>query len=305
MPFGGKISFKTFHLQNPALYLRFYYNCLMLLLNHTKAVYICITKTKNMENNFSDKRKDEGRIIGGLILVGVGAALLLRNTGFPLPYWLFSWPMILILIGIYSGVKHNFSNSSWMVLIAVGGFFLIDRIIPDLSLAPYFWPLLIIALGVIFIIKPKKGKWLDFSYDEKKFAVSNTTTIDWEQTKENSGFTTDSNDFLKVDSVFSGVQRKVVSKNFQGGKVACVFGGADINLTQADINGKVEIKFDVVFGGAKIIVPPHWNIYNQIDGAFHGVDDKRKFNSAVVIDPEKILILRGSVVFGGIEIKSY
>ena len=237
--------------------------------------------------------------------MGVGAALLLRNTGFPLPYWLFSWPMILILIGIYSGVKHNFSNSSWMVLIAVGGFFLVDRIIPDLSLAPYFWPLLIIALGVIFIIKPKKGKWLEVSEDEKKNGDNSITPIDWQQTKVNNEFTTDSNDFLKVDSVFSGVQRKVVSKNFQGGKVACVFGGADINLTQADINGKVEIKFDVVFGGAKIIVPPHWNIYNQIDGAFHGVDDKRKFNSAVVIDPEKILILRGSVVFGGIEIKSY
>ena len=86
----------------------------MPLFSVAKAIYICVTKTKNMENNFSDKRKDEGRIIGGLILVGVGAALLLRNTGFPLPYWLFSWPMILILIGIYSGVKHNFRNSRWM-----------------------------------------------------------------------------------------------------------------------------------------------------------------------------------------------
>jgi predicted membrane protein len=258
-----------------------------------------------MENKFRGERREEGRMLAGLILVGVGAALLLRNTGFPMPYWLFSWPVILILVGIYSGVKHNFRNSSWMVMIAVGTFFLIDRIIPGLSLAPYFWPVLIIALGVIFILRPKKDKWLDFSDGEKKNAGDIITPIDWKQTKENSGFSTDRNDFLKVDSVFSGVQRKVVSKNFQGGKVACVFGGTDIDLTQADINGKVEIKFDVVFGGAKIIVPPHWTIYNQIDGAFHGVDDKRKFNGSAAMNPEKIMVLRGSVVFGGLEIKSY
>ena len=104
-----------------------------------------------MEHNYNIKRKDEGRIIAGLILVAVGAALLLRNTGFPMPYWLFSWPMILILVGIYSGVKHNFRNSGWIVLIAIGGFFLADRIIPNLSLEPYFWPLFIISLGIIFI----------------------------------------------------------------------------------------------------------------------------------------------------------
>ena len=258
-----------------------------------------------MENNFKDKRRDEGRIIGGLILVGIGAALLLRNTGFPLPYWLFSWPMILILVGIYSGVKHNFRNSGWMVMIAVGGFFLVDRIIPGLSLAPYFWPVLIIGLGLIFILKPKRDKFMEVPDDEKKNGENSITPVDWKESKVNSGFTTDSNDFLKVDSVFSGVQRKVVSKNFRGGKVACVFGGADIDLSQADINGKVEIKFEVVFGGTKIIVPPHWTIYNQIDGVFHGVDDKRKFNTSVGMNPEKILLLRGSVVFGGVEIKSY
>jgi predicted membrane protein len=258
-----------------------------------------------MENNFNSKRTDEGRIIAGLILVGVGAALLLRNTGFPMPYWLFSWPVILILIGIYSGVKHNFKNNSWIVMIAVGGFFLIDRIIPGLSLAPYFWPVLIIALGVIFIIKPKREKWIDISENEKKSTADSITPIDWTERKEKDGFATDSSDYLKVDSIFSGVQRNVVSKNFKGGKISCVFGGADIDLTQADINGKVEIKFEVVFGGAKIIVPPHWTVFNQIEGVFHGVDDKRKFNATTGIDPEKTLVLKGSVVFGGVEIKSY
>lgn len=113
----------------------------------------------------------------------------------------------------------------------------------------------------------------------------------------------DNTETIKVDSVFSGVQRKILSKNFKGGKIAAVFGGADIDLTQADIQGEVVLKLDVVFGGVKLIVPPHWTVYNTIEGVFHGVDDKRKFNAEAV--SEKKLFLKGSVVFGGVEVRSY
>ncbi|MEI9959340.1 MAG: DUF5668 domain-containing protein [Ferruginibacter sp.] len=78
-----------------------------------------------MDNNYKDKGGNGSRVFGGLILVGVGAALLLRNSGFPFPTWIFTWPMILILVGIYSGVKHNFRNNTWIIMIAVGGFFLL------------------------------------------------------------------------------------------------------------------------------------------------------------------------------------
>ncbi|OYY22742.1 MAG: hypothetical protein B7Y69_05910, partial [Sphingobacteriia bacterium 35-40-8] len=52
-------------------------------------------------------------IIGGLILISIGVALVLRKMDFPFPNWLFTWPMILILVGFYSGVKHKFRNNSW------------------------------------------------------------------------------------------------------------------------------------------------------------------------------------------------
>ena len=257
-----------------------------------------------MENKMNGNTRHEGRIFAGLILVCVGAALLLRNSGFPLPYWLFSWPVILILVGIYSGVKHNFRNNSWMIMIGIGGFFLVDRFIPDLRLAPYFWPIAIIAIGVIFIVRPERNKWRGFGDDEKKNAGGDITGSNWKQ-NDSSSFSTDNSDYLQVHSVFSGIKRNVVSKNFQGGKISCVFGGADIDLTQADISGKTIIKFEVAFGGTKLVVPPHWTVYNEIEGVFHGVDDKRKFNTATGINPEKILVLKGSVVFGGVEIRSY
>jgi len=99
---------------------------------------LCYKNIKQWKIILKCNKRPEGRIFAGIILVGVGAALLLRNSGFPFPNWLFSWPVILILVGIYSGFKHNFKNNSWIIMIGIGGFFLVDRFIPDLRLAPYF-----------------------------------------------------------------------------------------------------------------------------------------------------------------------
>ncbi len=251
-----------------------------------------------MENN---NHRENGRIIGGLILVGVGAALLLRNLDFPVPHWLFTWPMILILIGVYSGFKHNFQNSGWIVLMAIGGFFLFDRYIFEFSLEPYFWPLFIIFIGVLFIIRPRR-RWRDTANN-----ISNDWKEKWHNDSANSSsqnYFTDNGDSFKISSVFSGVKRTVLSKNFQGGSISCVFGGAEIDLTQADINGKVVIRIEAVFGGAKIVIPSNWVLQNEIDGVFHGVEDKRNYNASTM-NADKILVLKGSAVFGGIEIRSY
>lgn len=256
-----------------------------------------------MENNKNFKNRESGRIAGGLLLVAVGAALLLRNIGFVIPGWLFSWPMILILVGIYSGFKHHFRNNSWLVLIGVGGFFLVNEFIPNLGLEPLFWPLVIIGAGVIFILRPGKNNWLDFKKDMEYNKWKNVPGSGFQAAGED--IPADSSDYLMVRSVFSGVVKKVVSKNFQGGRISCVFGGAEIDLSQADINGQIILKLEAVFGGVKLVVPPHWAIQNEVEGVFHGVDDKRRFNPDATINPGKVLMLKGSAVFGGIEIRSY
>ncbi|MEP6713039.1 MAG: DUF5668 domain-containing protein [Ferruginibacter sp.] len=256
-----------------------------------------------MENDKGFSNREGGRVIGGLILVGVGAALLLRNTGFMLPGWLFSWPMILILVGIYSGFKHNFRNSSWAIIVAIGGFFLVSRVVPELGMEPLFWPIVIIGLGVLFIVRPRASRWGNFKKD-----------IDYHKWTSGPGglpgpsatdAPTDDNDYLMVRSFFSGVKRNIISKNFQGGNMSCIFGGVEIDLTQAEIKSPVVIKLELIFGGAKLVVPAHWSVQNEIEGVFHGVDDKRKFNPDASLNPEKVLILKGSAVFGGVEIRSY
>lgn len=255
-----------------------------------------------MEKNAPFKTKENGRIVGGLIIIAVGAVLLLRNTGFYLPGWLFSWPMILILVGVYTGFKHNFKNNSWLIIMGVGLFFLIRKSLPGLSNEPLFWPLVIIGIGVLFILRPRNGIFNKFG--------GNSDLEQWQSGESvpataEDAVVPDRSDLLFVRTVFSGVKRSILSKNFQGGTISTVFGGTEIDLTQAEINGKVELRFEVLFGGAKLIVPSHWAVQNEIDGVFHGVEDNRRFNPDAALNPGKILILKGSVTFGGIEIRSY
>jgi hypothetical protein len=56
-------------------------------------------------------------------------------------------------------------------------------------------------------------------------------------------------------------------------------------------------------GGTKIIVPAHWEVRSQVTAVFAGFEDKRQQPAA--INQEKILILEGTSIFGGIELKNY
>ena len=95
-----------------------------------------------------------------------------------------------------------------------------------------------------------------------------------------------------------------MSKNFQGGKVTAAFGGADIDLTQVDFNGVITIQIDIIFGGVKMIIPPHWDLRTEVTNIAAGLEDKRYFRENGV-DPSKVIILKGTILFGGLEIKSF
>lgn len=248
------------------------------------------------------KHNNKGNIIAGLILILVGVVFFLRKMDFFFPDWLFSWPTLLIIVGIYSGLKHNFRNNAWIVLVGIGIFFLIQDYNPEIESRRFLIPIFIIAVGIIMILRPNKRFYGD-KINEKFANKDWSKTGNWQAYGSTAGM--DSNDYLNINSVFSGVQRTILSKNFQGGKISCVFGGAEIDLTQADFTGTSILRLEAVFGGIKLIVPPHWQVINEIDGVFHGVDDKRRAPAGAYNDINKTLVLKGSAVFGGIEIRSY
>lgn len=113
-----------------------------------------------------------------------------------------------------------------------------------------------------------------------------------------------SEDFVNTTCIFGGTKKVVLSKNFKGGDLVNVFGGAEIDLTQADINDKAVIEVTAIFGGATLIVPSNWEVKSTVITIFGGINDKRKI-AALTEQTGKKLILKGTVIFGGVEIKSY
>jgi len=237
------------------------------------------------------RRHRDGRAFGGLIVVIVGSILLAKSVGVFFPSWLISWPMFLIALGIYIGVRHHFRNPGFLIPLAIGSIFLTDMIVPDADLHEYMWPVFIIVIGLVMILRSRTRADNDTLFN----------MLDRNKINPDKG---DSGVFDSV-TIFGENKHQVLSKEFKGGESVCVFGGAEINLMQADISGRVPLELVQVFGGTKLIVPAHWKIETEeVVSIFGGLNDKRHFNNAVV-DTSKVLVLRGTTLFGGIDIKSF
>lgn len=254
-----------------------------------------------------DRHRGQGRIWAGLFLLIIGGFLLLKTLNIILfPVWFFSWPMILIALGLFTGLRHGFRGGAWMVLLLVGGIFLINQVDPSLQLGRYIFPFIIMAIGLMFIVRPRRNHWRRWErYQRREWRDARRAG---EQVPasgtESEPLSADRRDFVDITAVFSGVKKNIVSKNFKGGDIVSFMGGSEINLTQADFTGQVKIDATNVFGGTKLIIPPTWYVQNDIAAIFGGVEDKR-FANGIVPDINKTLILDGTCMFGGIEIRSY
>ncbi len=239
-----------------------------------------------------------GRIMSGMILIGVGCVFMARQLGVPFPDWLFTWPTFLIVLGFYVGAKHNFRNPGWIIMVGIGLIFLLEQALPDLEISRFGWPLIFILAGLVMVFKPYRKKnyshWVrNGGLNERGNMGSCGPVIE------------SSEDFLNSTTIMGGVKKNVISKQFRGGNIECIMGGAEINLSQSDIQETATLEVTVVMGGAKLIVPANWEIRSEAVVILGGIEDKRK----QIIDrtslPTKTLIIKGSCIFGGIDIKSY
>src|SRR5438874_9771868 len=106
---------------------------------------------------YDTKRKERDRVFSGVFMLIVGGILLLKTSHLILfPAWFFDWPTILLALGLFTGVKHRFRGGAWFMLMLIGGLYLFDRMNPGLNMERFIWPLIIIAVGLLFIFKPKK-----------------------------------------------------------------------------------------------------------------------------------------------------
>ena len=289
-----------------------------------------------------EQKKDEhthrqsGRIWAGLFLLIIGGIFIMKEASLVFfPHWLFTWPMILIAVGVFSAIKHGFRGGGWLVLLLVGGFFLTDELDPDFNFHRYIVPIIIICVGLTMLVRPRWRRFDNSWYRDQRREWRRERRDwhrqrwgrDWDPGNEHYGakmqdpsqnpppppnFSSgpapapderSTEDYLDSTSIFGNVRRVIMSKNFRGGEATSFMGGTELDFTQADINGTVVLELTQVMGGAKLIVPGHWLIRNEVNAVLGGVDDKRQLNT--VADPTKVLVLKGTSFLGGLEIRNY
>lgn len=280
-----------------------------------------------MENQFTNTEQEEmwkrlgkdhkrGKVLSGILVVIVGSLFLAKELGVNIPHWVFSWKMALVALGLIIGAKNNFRQTGWIILVIIGGTFLLADVYPDITIKPFLWPVLIIMIGLAMIFKPQRKfsqcRWRKFhdkkygrgykekyhKYHTEKYGHQNYNDC----YAEESSSTDDTIDFT---TFMGSVKKNILSKNFKGGEVSNVFGGTELNLSQADIEKTVTLDLTNVFGGTRLIVPANWEIKSELVSVMGSIEDKRSMQPNVNSQTAKILILRGNTFMGGIEIKNY
>jgi len=246
----------------------------------------------------------------GFVLLVIGSLLLAFNIG-AIPIVLkdvvFSWPSLLIFIGLVNLFKkHWFSG---FMFIVVGKFFLLPRIIeiyPNLfpglngDFAQIYWPMLFIVAGIIILTRKLFfPKWTSPYYKEfmnKKYVLENRRYNCSEKRNYNG-------DGISKNSIFGGGEHIVLDPEFKGGELNAVFGGLILDLRRTNLpEGETFLDINAVFGGITLIIPSDWLIETRIDAVFGGFQDSR-----IPKEPQNTsrrLVITGSCVFGGGEIRN-
>lgn len=253
---------------------------------------------KEWEMNIGSEGR-RGSIFMGIFLVGVGVVALLKSMMIPMPVWLYTWQMLLIALGFFIGLSHGFRRGGWFIPMLVGGIFLADEYFLQHQLRHHIWPVVLIVLGFLFMIKSRRRQHCRNRWMEKKRAAEA-----WRDRMRQETEDYNKDNYIDSTSFFSNTKKNILSKDFKGGDIVNILGGTELNLSQADINGKVVLEVTAIFGGAKLVVPSNWIVKAELTSIFGGIQDKRPLVPTVE-NPDKVLLLKGTVLFGGIEINSF
>jgi predicted membrane protein len=270
--------------------------------------------------NSNRTSSSQGKVIAGLILIAVGVMFLLRQMGYIFHSWVFTWPMILIVVGLLNGAKHGFRHGGWLIPIGIGLVFLLDQIYPVYHLTRYAWPFFIIGAGLFMIFSRRRSKF-DRQNTWQRHPDYNSRAILQDPTPENTlnhhpkPYIGDTNttqipntalpEFVDINAVLGGVKRNIFSKNVTGVDLNAFMGGVELNFSQADIQGRVFMDVNLIMGGCKLIVPSNWEVISEITAVLGGIEDRRHMAPTIHQANAKVLVLKGVALLGGIEIQSY
>lgn len=235
-----------------------------------------------MEEN---KNSVDKRVLLGSILIGLGGLFFLNSLdifNFNFGKVIFSWPFFFIVIGMYLTLNTN-RKMLGGILAGLGFVFIIPRIFPTVDYdGSVALAIFLIAIGSYIVLNQRK----------KTVEVDELGRI--------------TKDVIDDVAIFGGGTKIVTSDNFRGGNITAVFGGSEIILKGSKLaEGTNSIDVLAVFGGTTIVVPNDWNVIMNVTSIFGGFSNKSIKDPSANFDTSRTLIVKGLVVFGGGELKTY
>jgi predicted membrane protein len=253
------------------------------------------------------------KFIIGVCLVLVGIVLALDQLGLLYANHLLRyWPAALIVIGLVMlqrGERHSALRA--LVLIVVGGWLLLNTLgLVSLDLWEFFVPLLLVFFGARIMMhnqRPRPGAPTDPPGIGPTAGGPPTAGTPPAAQGPNSFASASAGSAEPVHaslfSLLSSSKRRWGKSIFRGADTTAFMGGCELDLREA-LMGTGELAVVDVFvmmGGVTIFVPPHWTVSQEVVPLMGGVHDKTR---SVPSNPAQHLLVRGTVVMGGVEISN-
>lgn len=227
------------------------------------------------------------RLILGAFIIIIGALALLDNLQiFNTRDMVQFWPTVFVVVGAIKLSQAN-TRSGYIIgggLIAAGTILTLNRMGIIHFRMRDWWPVLLIAGGFLVIFKDKANdifKGFNSSAMNNKGTTSNDTHLD-------------------IVAIMSGHQGNIASSDFRGGAITAIMGGAELDLRNAVIQTEAVLNVTAFWGGITLKIPSDWTVVNNGFAFLGGIDD----SSVPSMNANKRLIITGTAVMGGVEIKN-
>jgi predicted membrane protein len=256
------------------------------------------------------------RFVLGVILVLMGIALTLDQLGVvPAHHLMRFWPAALIVLGLSILQRGRRRGAvTGVVLVIAGTWLLLNTLgLVSLNLWEFLWPLILVVIGARIMMRSQR----DSSEDQRPPSVASvscpfppppasaasagpSTASSAFAPASTSGPNAGFPDHTSVFSLMSSCRRRWANAIFRSAEATCLMGGCHLDLRNATMgpDGTAQIEVFVIMGGINLNVPPNWTVISHVTALLGGIDDK----THTPANPTQQLILRGTVVMGGIEI---
>lgn len=231
------------------------------------------------------------RILFAVILIALGVFSLVGNVipefsiGWIIGHW---WPTIIILCGIWSISDFKADSILWgSFLIINGGLLQLNKLdIIPWGFWSYFWPVLLIWVGLSMFIKKNDHKRCGRRYQGGRNRIIEKEGVS----------------YINTQSMFAGVEEKFKTDDFRGGEVSVMFGAAEVDLRSSIMSREAtQLKVSAMFGEAIVFVPTDWNIIVR-SSAILGSAENKTINKINFDQP--ILEIKADAMLGSVEIRN-